>query len=59
MSLIFFRLAVPIDTVYAKRNAHLIPIFFLAPLGEGEHDMTLDQGQKPMGPWKQGCKGQN
>ena len=27
-------------TVYSKRNAHLIPIFFLAPLGEGDQNFT-------------------
>ena len=25
----------PVYTVYSKRNAHLIPNFFAAPLGEG------------------------
>ncbi len=27
-------------TVYSKRNAHLIPIFFVTPLGEGGQKFT-------------------
>ena len=29
------------NTVCVKRNAHLIPIFFVAPLGEGGEKFTL------------------
>ncbi len=29
-----------VHTVYSKRNAHLIPNFFMAPLGEGGQKFT-------------------
>ena len=50
-------------TVCVKRNAHLIPNFLWPPGGRGtenshgrlcKQDMTLGQGQRSRGPWKNG-----